>query len=87
MDLPYQNLRNDANDEQRFGDLILEIVCAHAVHHQDAISVCQNYVNHVAVPQEGQHIVVTGPYVLDTDHGWTEIHTVHSLSILYLIRE
>jgi hypothetical protein len=43
---------------------------------------CQGYVNHVTVPQEGQHITATGPYVLDTDHGWTEIHPVYSLTII-----
>jgi hypothetical protein len=45
------------------------------------MDVCQNYVNHVPVPQEGQHIVATGPYVWDTDHGRTEIHPVYSLTI------
>ncbi len=81
LDPPYQNLTNNVNDNQQYGDLVLEIVCANTVTQPDAIDACQNYINHVTVPQEGQHIVATGPYVLDTDHGWTEIHPVLSLTI------
>jgi hypothetical protein len=60
---------------------VLEIVCANPVTQQDAIYACQSYVNHVTVPQEGQHITTIGRYVLDIDHGWTEIHPVYSLTI------
>jgi hypothetical protein len=84
LDTPYQNLTNSVNDSDQYGDLVLEIVCANTVTQTDAIDACQNYVNHVTVPQEGQHIIATGPYVLDTDHGWTEIHPVHSLTITAL---
>jgi hypothetical protein len=81
LDTPYQNLTNSVNNRDQYGDLVLEIVCANTVTQQDALDACQNYVNHVNVPQEGQHIVATGPYVLDTNHGWTEIHPVYSLTI------
>jgi hypothetical protein len=81
LDTAYQNLTNSVNDSDQYGDLVLEIVCVNTVTQTDAIDACQNYVNHVTVPQEGQHIVATGPYVLDTDHGWTEIHPVYSLTI------
>ena len=81
LDAPYQNLTNGVNNSDQYGDLVLEIVCVNTVTQTDAIDACQNYVNHVTVPQEGQHIVATGPYVLDTDHGWTEIHPVYSLTI------
>jgi hypothetical protein len=69
------------NDSDQYGDLVLEIVCANTVTQTDAVDACQNYLNHVTIPQEGQHIIATGPYVLDTDHGWTEIHPVYSLTI------
>ncbi len=81
LDTQYQNLTNSVNNSDQYGDLVLEIVCAITVTQTDAIDACQNYVNHVTVPQEGQHITATGPYVLDTDHGWTEIHPVYSLTI------
>jgi len=64
------------NDRDQYGDLVLEIVCSNSVTQTDAIDACKNYVNHVTVPQEGEHILATGPYVLDTDHGWTEIYPV-----------
>jgi hypothetical protein len=82
LDTAYQNLTNSVNDSDQYGDLVLEIVCANNVSQPDAIDACQNYVNHVTVPQEGQHIIATGPYVLDTGHGWTEIHPVYSLTIM-----
>ena len=35
-----------------------------------------------ATPSVGQHVYVTGPYVLDEDHGgWAEIHPVWAVSI------
>lgn len=33
-------------------------------------------------PTSGRDSVVTGPYVIDTDHGWMEIHPVWSITIL-----
>jgi hypothetical protein len=81
LDTAYQNLTNNVNNSDQYGDLVLEIVCANPVTQQDAIDACQNYLNHITVPQEGQHIIAIGRYVLDTDHGWTEIHPVYSLTI------
>jgi hypothetical protein len=81
LDTAYQNLTNSVNNSDQYGDLVLEIVCVNTVTQTDAIDACHSYVNHVTVPQEGQHIIATGPYVWDTDHGWTEIHPVYSLTI------
>jgi hypothetical protein len=81
LDAPYQNLTNSVNESDQYGDLVLEIVCANTVTQQDALDACANYVNHVTVPQEGQHITAIGRYVLDTVHGWTEIHPVYLLTI------
>ena len=83
LDSPYSNLTNAANDQYQNGDLVVEIICAALpITQQDAVSACQNYTNHITVPAIGQHITVSGPYVLDNDHsGWAEIHPVYSLSI------
>ncbi len=35
----------------------------------------------VATPALGARVVVTGPYVLDADHGWMEIHPVWSVTL------
>lgn len=36
----------------------------------------------VATPLVGEQVAVTGPYVLDADHGWMEIHPVWSITIV-----
>ena len=82
LDSAYSNLTNAANDQYQNGDLVVEIICALPITQQDAVSACQNYANHITVPGVGQHIIVSGPYVLDNDHsGWAEIHPVYSLSV------
>ena len=81
LDSAYSNLTNAANDQYQNGDLVVEIVCALTITQQDAVSACQNYTNHILVPEVGRHITVSGPYVLDNDHsGWAEIHPVYALS-------
>lgn len=36
----------------------------------------------VVTPVVGAQVAVTGPYVLDTDHGWMEIHPVWSMAVI-----
>lgn len=36
---------------------------------------------HLPAPEVGAHVVLTGAWVLDTDHGWNEIHPVWAESI------
>jgi hypothetical protein len=36
----------------------------------------------LATPAVGAAVSVTGPYVLDADHGWMEIHPVWSITVL-----
>ena len=33
------------------------------------------------IPSLGDHIAIDGPWVLDTEHGWREIHPVNSIQI------
>jgi len=82
LDSQYGNLTNSANDQYQYGDLVVEIICALPITQQDAVSACQNYTNTITIPSVNDHITVTGPYVLDTDHSnWAEIHPVYSLTI------
>ncbi len=82
LDPQHSNLTNSANDQYQYSDLVVEIICARTITQTDAIAPCQAYVNKIQIPTIGQHITVTGPYVLDTDHyNWAEIHPVYSLSI------
>src|SRR5712692_9960704 len=68
LDQAYSNLTNSGNDQYQYGDLAVEIICVNPPSQTDAIPSCQNYTNQIQVPSAGQHIVITGPYVLDTDH-------------------
>ena len=82
LDSQYSNLTNSANDQYQYGDLVVEIICALPITQSDAVSACQNYTNTITIPSVNDHITVTGPYVLDTDHSnWAEIHPVYSLTI------
>jgi hypothetical protein len=81
VDSQYANLPNSVNNDYRQGDLLAEIICATTVNQQDAVLACENYTNHVLLPTVNQNITVTGPYVLDSTHGWMEIHPVYSLLV------
>src|SRR2546425_7001453 len=82
LDQAYRSLTNSANDQYQYGDLVVEIICVTPPSQTDAIPACQGYTNQITVPTAGQHITITGPYVLDTDHyDWAEIHPVYSLVI------
>ncbi len=82
LDPEYANLTNDANVTYQYGDLVVEVICARPVTQQDAITACENYQNQITIPKEGQHIMASGPYVLDSGHhGWAEIHPVYSLTV------
>lgn len=71
-----------SNDQYQYGDLVVEIICVSPPSQSDAIPACQNYTNQIPVPNAGQHITITGPYVLDTEHyNWAEIHPVYSLVV------
>ena len=82
LDPQYSNLTNSANDQYQYYDLVVEIICALPVNQPDAVSACQNYTNNITIPSINDHITVTGPYVLDTDHSnWAEIHPAYTLAI------
>jgi hypothetical protein len=83
LDPQYSNLTNSANQNYQYGDLVVEIICAlPPISPQDAVLACQGYTNNITIPSANDHIIVTGPYALDTDHeNWAEIHPVYSLTI------
>jgi hypothetical protein len=80
-DPEFNSLLNDKNLSGQNGDLVLEPVCEKAVTQSDAVSACQNFSGHITIPSPGTHVTATGSYVLDTEHGWNEIHPVSKLSI------
>ncbi len=83
LDASYANLINDGNRSGEGGNLVIEIVpadrpgCAPGVAPKAAAGTydygtCTGA--GVATPAANSHVTVTGPYVLDTFHGWMEIH-------------
>lgn len=56
------------------GDLVTEPVCMHPITQADAVSACVGYSNPAVLPKVGDHVIVSGPWVKDNDHGWLEIH-------------
>jgi hypothetical protein len=64
------------------GDLIVEPVCMTTPTQADAISSCVGYHNPMVIPPVGSHVSMTGTYVLDLDHGWTEIHPLVEVHVV-----
>jgi hypothetical protein len=73
---------NAANDAQQGGALVLEPVCEGPVTQADAVAACVGYHNPLVVPSVGSHVEVSGPWVLDTPHGWLEIHPLQRVEVL-----
>lgn len=70
---------NSGNISEQHRDLVLEPVCEHDVTQQDAVAACAGYRNPLQIPVIGTHVSVSGPWVLDTDHGWDEIHPLETV--------
>ncbi|SRR6266568_8310431 len=66
------------------GDLLLEPVCENPVTRKDAVAACQGYHNPLVLPPVGSHVAAVGPFVLDIDHGWNEIHPLESITVVAL---
>jgi peptidoglycan/xylan/chitin deacetylase (PgdA/CDA1 family) len=62
--------------------LVTEAVCKWKPTGGPAIAICGSYRSPVKVPKVGQHIEVTGPYVLDSNHNFYEIHPINSLKVI-----
>lgn len=80
LDAGQEKYLNAKNISAELGDLVLEPVCVRTPTQTDAISACAGYQNPLAIPAVGTHVAVTGPWVLDQDHGWQEIHPVFAFN-------
>jgi hypothetical protein len=65
LDHPYRRLLNSGNYSQQHGWLVVEFMARDA--------------GHLPEPSTGARITIWGAWVLDTDHGWREIHPVFKL--------
>jgi hypothetical protein len=80
LDPGQDTLVNKRNDKKKGGDIVLEIVCANPTTMKKARSACAGYTNPIRIPSVGEHVKVTGTYVLDSHNGWVEIHPVSGFS-------
>jgi hypothetical protein len=82
LDAGFGNLLNSANISKLNGNLQIEAICQARVHDDvpDALRTCANFTGTVPIPALGTHVQVTGVYVLDSDHGWMEIHPISALT-------
>ena len=76
------DLINDKNRSGQHGFLVFEPICVNPVTQQDAKAACKNWKQKISLPNVGDHVEVTGIHMLDTDHGWLEIHPVTKITIL-----
>lgn len=86
LDARYAGLVNACNrtclNGAEQGDLVVEPVCMNTPTQADAVKSCVGYHNPLVIPPVGSHVQMTGAYVLDLDHGWTEIHPLMSVRVI-----
>jgi hypothetical protein len=76
VDREYRYLLNDGNRRKHHGTLVVEIVPADQPGCRKGERVRFGTCTGAAVrtPHRGERVRVTGPWVLDREHGWREIH-------------
>lgn len=81
VDTPFLYMLNSANYSGELGKLVLEPVCATTVTQADAVTSCSGFTNTVYIPNVGEKVIATGPYVTDNDHGWNELHPITKIAL------
>jgi hypothetical protein len=76
LDAGQDSLLYKSNYSKLSGNLMIEIICAGPVSRKDPRKGCKGYVNKVTEPATGDHVSVTGTYVIDRHNQWAEIHPV-----------
>ena len=82
LDAEYRSLLNQANLEKQQGYLVLEPMCSNHVSRTDTLEegVCDGFSQNIfATNFVGHRVAATGAYVIDRQHGWTELHPVTSI--------
>ena len=82
-DPAYSYLINSENHFQARPAMLAEITpdCPLTSHPADAPAAARCPRSTLPIPVIGDHVSMSGPWVLDTDHGWREIHPVDSIQI------
>ena len=82
LDTGQENLLKPRNMKKKNGWLVIEAVCINNIIKYKVGDACKGYVNHVQLPNVGDHVKVTGSYVIDTHNGWAEIHPITKVELL-----
>ena len=83
VDPGYESLLNGENHFQAQPAMLAEVTpdCRPNSNPKDAAAAAKCPKSDLPIPVIGEHISVDGPWVLDTDHGWREIHPVDSIKL------
>jgi hypothetical protein len=82
LDPGQDTLLNAVNIEKQKGCLVFEPICVYTVKQENAIEACRDCPLKISIPKKGTRVAVTGSYVIDDKHGWTEIHPVSKIEVL-----
>ena len=86
-DLGQKNLLNDNNYIIQDSCLVIKPIRINEVNQINGMETGADYINHITIPQKGQHVRVTGSYVLDEKHMWREIYPITRIQIIEPIVE
>jgi hypothetical protein len=81
-DSAYAYLMNSENHFQGRPSMLGEITPSCPSSPPDGAAAAKCPKSQLHIPALGDHIAIDGPWVLDTNHGWREIHPVDSISVL-----
>ena len=76
-----EGLLNSEDHFQAKPALLAEITPACSSNPPDAAAAAKCSASPLPIPKIGDHIGIEGPWVLDKDHGWQEIHPVMAITI------
>jgi hypothetical protein len=82
LDAGQEKLLMPKNMKKKNGWLVIEAVCTNNIVKSKVGDACKGYVNHVKLPEVGNHVNVTGSYVVDTHNGWAEIHPITKIEVI-----
>src|SRR5258706_3355199 len=79
LDPGQEDLLTKRNIKKKDGNLVAEVVCANKITDKKAKEACKGFSNSIALPAVGDHVKVTGSYVIDSHDDWAEIHPVSKI--------
>lgn len=82
LDSGQKDLLTKKNKKKKDGNLVIEAVCINKIEVKKVGNTCNGYVNHILLPNVGDHVRVTGSLVNDSHNGWNEIHPITKLEII-----